>query len=869
MSRSRTLTLAVGLWALATGCTAGPTEAPGVGGPEIGVPAPVEPDSQRATPRAQSAEEPPGAMPPDLERATLGLSALAWPTENLLTNGGLESTEGWETVGDASLFAEETATPAEGARAVSITSPRRLGASAALRSAPVAFGDARRLLFSGQFRAEGGLLSAAEEGNRAGVMAQWLTETGQVLREDYALILEGAFAHWRRLVRPLTPPPGAAQVRLLIGAQCASAAAPPVRITVDDLALMPPAASAGPTIPMAGPDATLRGDRVTVTAHAQLLSNAARVALTVAPAGPESGAAEVTVAVPLGAGEWTWHPDLIRAQPLRVGDRHSWTLSADRTGTLPMSLFPVGAVSSATETIGVVVPPTQCAVAEIRAARDSAADARLEVIWRVGFAQGRAESLELWLHRGSGAWGARGVYARHLALHPEHFLARGPGRRAIHMGTAHPPEPLENPRDFGARFFQTEGLERPERLREVAAMAQTRGIVLAQYLLPFADEPTVAEPGAPLPSLEEILAVQARGAGEQGALRALRLAGAESLLRDTNGDPLVAEVLRPPWRRGAWVVRLPMDLAPDLSGGRGPATLDLVRQVTANADALGVPRPAVQLDNFMMDSDFVLVDAPHVEACRGPLTFSPNTLQPAAPLGENHARWLAALSDAVGTEALISGNVLRAGVPQFGVPFLDAFSFECRAAPEPGRGENWAPEELALRRALGVRRPIAALVRALPPRGRSWNQETFTAFAEQVWHRCLVFAITPTMVDAWERPDAMEALRPLYRRFIPIVERLEAAGWQPLTHAVVEPAGVIAERYGREGEVLLALHSPRAGAVDARVRIDWDALGLTPRAEVQELVRGRTLPVEEGQTTVPLPPGSTAVLVLAAGPSDG
>ncbi len=780
--------------------------------------------------------------------------------ENLLPNGGLESDAGWSLMGSANLFAPTTDGPAEGVRAVGLRTAPNPHAVTALRSQPIDLADRRPLIFSGQFRVQGGLAAENDSLSQAGVLVQWLGAGGSQLSEQYALTLNGAFEHWHRLMRRLTPPAGAQQMRLVVGAMAGPSGAPPLQVFVDDLRLRreqdfltaPSAAASGETS---------SGD-IRVSSHAETQGSATKLSLTVSTTADHGGAALVRVSLPLSGGEWHYHPDLIRSLPLGAAGSHAWSVSADRSGDLPLSIAPMAAVSSANETIGFVVPPTSVAIHEFHCTTDSTP--RFNVDFPVGVIPGRDEHLELWIHRGAATWGARGVYAQHLEMHPEHFVARGAARREMNAGTALPEREVNTPDDFGFGFVQSEDLDNPDRAARALESAAAHHVLIAQYILPWADEPTVSAPNAPSPTLAECLAAEAAGAGEEGTRRALRIAGSKSRVLDPAGDPIVTELLQPAWRNHSWVIRLPMDLSTEIDGGRGAVTLDAVKRAAEIAQSASAGAPGIVMDNFMMDSDQVLIDDAHLRACRGPLTFSPNTLQPAAPLAENHVRWLKALSEAAG-ERIIAANVLRAGVAQFGLPYLDAFDFECRAAREIGRSENWRLEDLAWRRALAVQRPVAAMVSAAAPRGENWTPQSVAAFAQEIWARCLVFAITPTILDAWREPAAMEAVRPIYQQYTPLVRRLEAAGWEPVTGATIEGSGFIAERYGRaeQGEVLLAIYNAADQSASAQITIDWQALGLTAPAEVQELVGGQSMAVTGGNITFAVDARRTALLLLS------
>jgi hypothetical protein len=804
------------------------------------------------------------------------------PTETL--NESFDSEGDWQLVGDPQLIRLSPDESSPDNQYLTITSSSRPGAISAAR---FDIDHDLGMDYRARFRVEGGLVSAtAEDLNRAGVVARWFDAAGTLINEEYVLILDGQFESWRTQRWEMTPPEGAVRVEMLIGAQCVSANAPPITLHVDEMSVfLKSIAREHQMLEFTdwegrSPDSPpftwqfsnvyyMLTWNVGIDCNAIPDEDAIHLRVTVNDRDGWQKTAQLRVTAVLGDDVTTWYPDLLHSAPVGFEELTSPAISAARGQDLPLSVLPVAAISSATGTVGILFPPEAMVTPHftsslVAASPEGTMNTHLTATFPLALLPEQEEQIDLWLHRGPPSWGARGVLAHHWEIHPEHFMVRGTERRLIHAGTNAPDFEVPAPEDFGFRYYQTESLVDEAAAQALFDRVEGTDIRLAQYILPFADEPTVAPAVGWPPLLSDSLALQAEGAGETGRRRDLRLAGSRSLVPDTNGDPIVAQVFRAGWRGGAWCLRLPLNLDPGIEGGRGAHTLDLVREARAIAEARGQTPPIVQMDNFLMDSDFVTTDPAMIAACEGPLTVSPDTLEPAALLVENHVRWLRALAEEVGDDGVISGNVLRAGVSQFGIPYLDGITFECAAAADPARSENWSLEELSWRRALAGSRPIAALVAAIPPRGQSWTPATASAFVETIWHRCLLFAITPTVKEAWASPDLMEIARPIYRRMIPIVERLEAAGWQCGTLAWADREEVFLERFGGgdEGELFLAVHSASGQRITPRITVDWEGIGLGIPVEIEDLVSGEQMEISEGSILVHLDPGRTAVLSL-------
>jgi len=101
--------------------------------------------------------------------------------------------------------------------------------------------------------------------------------------------------------------------------------------------------------------------------------------------------------------------------------------------------------------------------------------------------------------------------------------------------------------------------------------------------------------------------------------------------------------------------------------------------------------------------------------------------------------------------------------------------------------------------------------------------------------RGLAYAVYPAVYPLPE--TAGRDYRSLYRQYVPAIEQLLHAGWEPVPHARATE-GVIVERFGAfasadaPGELHLTLRSYAAEAVTATVTLDRPALGIPDDAEL-------------------------------------
>ncbi len=126
------------------------------------------------------------------------------------------------------------------------------------------------------------------------------------------------------------------------------------------------------------------------------------------------------------------------------------------------------------------------------------------------------------------------------------------------------------------------------------------------------------------------------------------------------------------------------------------------------------------------------------------------------------------------------------------------------------------------------------------------------------------------------RAEEVERVRPLYRKYIPLMQAMGAAGWEPVTYATVDDPAVRVERYGPGAgrQVYFALRN--ASDTAKKVQLSVDLLGLQiggpagSRLVASDALTGATRPFalqEHGQfaTSAEVPAHDTVVISLGFG----
>lgn len=131
------------------------------------------------------------------------------------------------------------------------------------------------------------------------------------------------------------------------------------------------------------------------------------------------------------------------------------------------------------------------------------------------------------------------------------------------------------------------------------------------------------------------------------------------------------------------------------------------------------------------------------------------------------------------------------------------------------------------------------------------------------WRMAVLYGLYPSIGRRCD--EAYELYGDLYRRFMPSLQRISAAGWEPVTHASVEPAGLSIERFGNSTSGLFftaynGSDEDYAGAL----ALNAGALGLEPGMIACDTTTGWIAPVQiaDGRASAELrlPAGEVAVI---------
>jgi hypothetical protein len=448
-------------------------------------------------------------------------------------------------------------------------------------------------------------------------------------------------------------------------------------------------------------------------------------------------------------------------------------------------------------------------------------------------------------------WGFRDAAARYYALFPAAFqrLAHAEG---IWMPFTDPAT-VAHVSDFHIAYHEGDNS---------VASDRRLGILSFRYVEPMTYWMSMA-PGVPRTYAAALALVHRQAVSAVPTMRRQAQAVLSSGSQDAQGHFNVA-FRDTPWCNGAvWI----LDPDPALPNPGGLWT-------KARLNALGEPTQgaADQPDGEYLDSleawaDVLDYRPASLRATDAALTFDTDTYRPVLPTWFSVYESSAALSrDLHRHGKLLMANSVPWRFSAF-ASLLDIMGTETNMFSDTGA---WQPEPDAvmnLRRTMSDQKPYLLLM-------NTDFSKTDQAKIALYFQRCMFYGIYPSMFSAdasshpyWQDPKLYNRDRSLFQEYIPAIQRLAEAGWQPVTWAESNRPDVWVERYGTR--YLTVLNS---GSVPENVTVRIAVAHFAPsnrvhrQLQVSDLLAGSRLAWTGDHGTVSvsvlLRPSETRVLSL-------
>lgn len=209
------------------------------------------------------------------------------------------------------------------------------------------------------------------------------------------------------------------------------------------------------------------------------------------------------------------------------------------------------------------------------------------------------------------------------------------------------------------------------------------------------------------------------------------------------------------------------------------------------------------------------------------------------------------------------------------MPFVDSAGREL-SNYEGGKWQATDDETYIYWRAMSVRRPFWTLMN--DPFDETHDPD-IALHMEHYFQRSLFYAVFPGMYHAhdgvspwyWCTPAFYERDRALFTKYMPMIQRLDKAGWEPVPHAKVNPSSIRIERFGNTRAELLAftMNNPTDKKQEIKLVLDNQPLGIGEIQGVREWIHNSPVSIAffKGESThllLTLPANGYAVVEITA-----
>jgi hypothetical protein len=545
-----------------------------------------------------------------------------------------------------------------------------------------------------------------------------------------------------------------------------------------------------------------------------------------------------------------WWNDIRRKAAIGATGDSSNQISVGVGATGSMSLYPFGCVTEGTSGRAVGVPPllgpriTRIGYSGSAKLLYVAFDLALTSdSWANSDGAGYGQaSVGIVRYNVDPVWGFRDAAARYYAMFPDAFKRRGTAEGLWFPGPGSP-SAVQNPADFRFAYHWETGY-----LTQDHAL----GILSFRYSDPTQYWMTMA-PSAPRTYDAAVtqLNAEANGTDLRKLLNARAVVNSGIIGAD---DRLGVQLLNAGWIDGAdWVV----NPSPAIPATANQPTKASLTYTTAMANQIYAPGTANMPDGEFLDSmeafrnvlDFSPVSLWYA---RTPPTFTTDSRQPVVP------EWfsLYELAAFMSTDLHQRGKLLMANGTGWNIhaflPLLDAPGAEVEWLPKG----VWKPDSDAVfnfRRTLSYHKPF------LMEQNTDFNLFG-PALVEKYFQRSMFYGIYPGMFHSdgytyyyWLTPSLYNRDRPLFVKYLPVIQRLSAAGWEPVTYAGSSNPVVYVERFGSQ---YLTVLNDSTNATSSTITIDlahFLPAPLPASVQITDEISGTVLATVPGAGTVSLP----------------
>jgi hypothetical protein len=578
------------------------------------------------------------------------------------------------------------------------------------------------------------------------------------------------------------------------------------------------------------------------------------------------------ISIPVTGEKWEWFHGLDKSIEMKTGTAYYDTIPVNTT------IPPDGAFNGKTLTDGgygdAIGRGTMsfyplCAVNVNNEGKGMGIDLSIPLVYRLGAEKGKGLIAEfdvatspltekfpnraffkLCTFSFDGKWGMRSALETYYSIFPEAFK-----KRVVTEGIWLPFTPLRSIphwEDFGFAFHETswnnKDTKEGEKMSNILSDKGT-DVLSFQYTEPWDIQLPILRKNIPYDTLisDKMIPVEHQEYVSNSATR------------DKNGL-LQTRRLETPWFSSGWAVSITTNCDPDLNGfNRYQYVLqDEIRPATKlNVD--GIYFDSMEW-NWHHDLNY---RSEHFKYTDYPLTFSSGIAKPAIWNFASEFEFMKKISDEMHLQGkLAMGN--GHGWNPFAASNLDLFGAELSWYSSGDHNTD----ALDFKRAISFQKPIVFLL------NEGLNDKAFTdspySGYEVYFEKLMAYGFFPSFfsTDAsndpyWQDHKKIENGRPFFKKYIPIIKLIAAAGWEPVTLATSDVASVRIERFGEAGDLYFTIRNNGTKDVQCIVTPDISALKISRKLSAMELVSNQKVKSENNKFYMTIPGLRTQVIHIS------
>jgi hypothetical protein len=565
-------------------------------------------------------------------------------------------------------------------------------------------------------------------------------------------------------------------------------------------------------------------------------------------------AVTVYFALPVNAEGWRWGQSIRTAETIQSGHEYSNLSQVNVGATGGLSSYPFACISNSERGVGIGGPMDWPVVYRIFY---NGTTRQFLMAWDFAL----TGKVAAWPHNarfrcqlfalppGQAEWGFRAAAQRFQQLNPSAYV-----RRAKADGIWLPftdPTTIQNPSDFGFAFHEGDVSVKADHGLGILCFRYTEPLMY--FLIMPRNVPNTYE--------NAVSQLKKDADGPPGEKRDFARLVLECGSQDENGHFNV-DLRNESYGYGAMFLLNPsLSSTPDSSANVSRAfSAAMAAKRYGNSPAVPSGDPDGEyIDDFNTWDAMQDYRASNLQGSPYPLPYDAGTHNPVMPQWYvNHAILQYVSSRLHGQGKLVMANGAPDRISVL-TAFLDVMGHEVHWADSK---DQWSPASdatLSRERTLCAQKPYCMLMNV--------NFDKFpSSYVEKYFQRSLFYGMFPSnnglTVNYWNDPKLYNRDRALFKKYIPVIKRLSAAGWEPITDARSANAAVFVERFGPR---LFTVYNGTGGAQSTTLNIDLSALGLSAAdSHITDLLTNRAVAARVNGNTlaVPLRVGAEEVQAL-------